>query len=24
MARWLLKSEPDVFSYDDLVRAGRE
>ena len=20
MARWLLKSEPDVFSYDDLVR----
>ena len=24
MARWLLKSEPDVFSYDDLVRARRE
>ena len=24
MARWLLKSEPDVFAYDDLVRAGRE
>ena len=24
MARWLVKSEPDVFSYDDLVRAGRE
>ena len=24
MARWLLKSEPAVFSYDDLVRAGRE
>jgi len=24
MARWLLKSEPDVFSYDDLVRVGRE
>ena len=24
MARWLLKSEPDVFSYDDLVRAKRE
>ena len=21
---WLLKSEPDVFSYADLVRAGRE
>ncbi|MCU0274497.1 MAG: EVE domain-containing protein, partial [Acidimicrobiales bacterium] len=24
MARWLLKSEPDVFSYDDLVRVKRE
>ena len=24
MARWLLKSEPDVFSYADLERAGRE
>src|SRR4051794_23137708 len=24
MARWLLNLEPDVFSYDDLVRAGRE
>ena len=24
MARWLVKSEPDVFSYDDLVRAKRE
>jgi predicted RNA-binding protein with PUA-like domain len=24
MARWLLKSEPDVFSYDDLVHAKRE
>ncbi len=24
MAHWLIKSEPDVFSYDDLVRAGRE
>lgn len=24
MARWLLKSEPDVFSYDDLERVGRE
>lgn len=24
MARWLLKSEPDVFGYDDLVRVGRE
>jgi len=24
MARWLLKSEPDVYSYDDLVRDGRE
>jgi predicted RNA-binding protein with PUA-like domain len=24
VARWLLKSEPDVFSYDDLVRAKRE
>ena len=24
MAKWLLKSEPDVFGYDDLVRAGRE
>ena len=24
MACWLLKSEPDVFGYPDLVRAGRE
>jgi predicted RNA-binding protein with PUA-like domain len=24
MAYWLLKSEPDVFGYDDLVAAGRE
>ena len=24
VARWLLKSEPDVFGYDDLVRVGRE
>lgn len=24
VARWLLKSEPDVFSYDDLVRVKRE
>lgn len=24
MAKWLLKSEPDVFSYDDLERVGRE
>ena len=24
MAHWLLKSEPDVFGYDDLVRKGRE
>ena len=24
MAYWLLKSEPDVFGYDDLVLAGRE
>ena len=24
MARWLLKSEPDVFGYADLVRAGSE
>lgn len=24
MAYWLIKSEPDVFSYADLVRAGRE
>jgi predicted RNA-binding protein with PUA-like domain len=24
MAHWLLKSEPDVFGYDDLVRVGRE
>jgi predicted RNA-binding protein with PUA-like domain len=24
MARWLLKSEPDVFSYDDLLRSQRE
>lgn len=23
MAYWLIKSEPDVFSYDDLVREGR-
>ncbi|HND89435.1 MAG TPA: EVE domain-containing protein [Saprospiraceae bacterium] len=23
MAHWLIKSEPDVFSYDDLVRDGR-
>ena len=23
MAHWLLKSEPDVFSYDDLARLGR-
>lgn len=23
MATWLLKSEPDVYSYDDLVRDGR-
>src|SRR5947209_5585916 len=23
MARWLLKSEPDVFGYDDLVRNKR-
>ncbi len=23
MAHWLLKSEPDAFSYDDLVAAGR-
>ena len=22
MAHWLLKSEPDEFGYDDLVRAG--
>ncbi len=24
MAYWLLKSEPDVFGYDDLVKARRE
>src|SRR5215218_378554 len=24
MAHWLLKSEPDVFGYDDLVARGRE
>ena len=24
MAHWLLKSEPDVFGYDDLVTNGRE
>ena len=24
MAKWLLKSEPDVFGYDDLVRSKRE
>ncbi len=24
MAKWLFKSEPDVFSYDDLVRNKRE
>lgn len=24
MAHWLLKSEPDVFSFDDLVAKGRE
>ena len=24
MAKWLLKSEPDVFGYDDLVAAKRE
>jgi predicted RNA-binding protein with PUA-like domain len=24
MATWLLKSEPDAFSYDDLVRSKRE
>ena len=24
MAHWLLKSEPDVFGYDDLVAKGRE
>jgi predicted RNA-binding protein with PUA-like domain len=24
MAHWLMKSEPDVFGYDDLVRVGRE
>ena len=23
VARWLLKSEPDTFGYDDLVRVGR-
>ena len=24
MAHWLMKSEPDVFGYSDLVRVGRE
>ena len=24
MAYWLLKTEPETFGYDDLVRAGRE
>ncbi|MCB0961175.1 MAG: EVE domain-containing protein [Acidimicrobiales bacterium] len=24
MAKWLMKSEPDVFGYDDLVRVKRE
>jgi predicted RNA-binding protein with PUA-like domain len=24
MAKWLAKSEPDVFGYDDLVEVGRE
>lgn len=24
MQYWLMKSEPDVFSYDDLVKKGRE
>lgn len=24
VAKWLIKSEPDVFGYDDLVKAGRE
>src|SRR3954447_24309938 len=24
VAHWLMKSEPDVFSYDDLVRVKRE
>lgn len=24
MQYWLMKSEPDVFSYDDLVQKGRE
>jgi predicted RNA-binding protein with PUA-like domain len=24
VAKWLLKSEPDVFGYDDLVAVGRE
>ncbi len=24
MAHWLMKSEPDVFGYPDLVRVGRE
>ena len=24
MAYWLLKTEPESFGYDDLVRAGRE
>ena len=24
MAKWLMKSEPDVFGYPDLVKKGRE
>jgi predicted RNA-binding protein with PUA-like domain len=24
MAKWLVKSEPDAFGYDDLVKVGRE
>ena len=24
MAHWLFKSEPDVFSFDDLIAAGSE
>ena len=24
MARWLVKTEPDEYSFDDLVRAGRD
>lgn len=24
MQYWLMKSEPDVFSYDDLIKKGRE